>query len=84
MAYGPYDNGHLILGIETGHLLAYEVNSAAFELVFHMQLCGYPLTSITFDPTQLILVSCKQTKRVYAVSIIDKKYEYVYLDLGVN
>ena len=49
-----------------------------------MQLCMSPLTSIQIDPTQLILVGCKETKQVYAVSLIDKKYDYVYLDLGIN
>lgn len=37
-----------------------------------------------FDPTNLILVSCEASKQVYAVSLIDKKYEYVYMDLGSN
>lgn len=81
--YGPYDNGHLLLGLESGHLLAFDVNNN-FESIFQMHLCSYPLTSIQIDPTQLILVSCAETKQVYAISLIDKKYDYVYLDLGVN
>ena len=70
--YGPFDNGHLLLGLDSGYLLAYDVNNS-FDLVFQMQLCQHPLTSISFDPTHLILVSSQATKHVYAVSLIDKK-----------
>ena len=31
--YGPYDNGHLIVGLNTGVLLAYDVQNS-FQLVF--------------------------------------------------
>lgn len=31
--YGPFDNGYLLLGLETGSLLAYDVIQG-FELVF--------------------------------------------------
>lgn len=49
-----------------------------------MQICQHPLTKIQFDPTNLIIVSSEATKRVYAVSLIDKKFDYVYLELGAN
>ena len=49
-----------------------------------MQICDYPLNSISFDPTNLILVSSKSTKQVFAVSLIDKKFDYVYLEMGSN
>ena len=81
--FGPYDNGHLILGLNTGMLLAFDVVNN-FELVFSMQVCPYPITQIEFDPTQLVLVSCAENKHIYAISLIDKKFEYVYLDVGVN
>ena len=32
----------------------------------------------------LILVACEASSHLYAVSLIDKKFEYVYLDLGSN
>jgi hypothetical protein len=81
--YGPYDNGYLLLGLANGCLMGFDVNSN-FDLVFQIQLCNFPLTGITFDPTHLVLVSCEATKHIYAVSLIEKKFEYVYLDLGVN
>lgn len=49
-----------------------------------MQLCESPLTSIKLDPTQLILVSCHNTQQIFGVSLIDKKYEYVYLNLATD
>ena len=49
-----------------------------------MQICQHPLTSIRFDPTNLILISSKTTNHVYAVSLIDKKFDYVYLEMGTN
>ena len=33
--FGPYDNGHLLVGLETGYLLAYEVVNN-LDLVFEM------------------------------------------------
>ena len=32
----------------------------------------------------MILVSVKATKQMFAVSLIDKKYDYVYLEMGAN
>ena len=81
--YGPYDNGHLLLGLETGFLLAYDVTNN-FDLIFQMQICQNPLTTIRFDPTNLILVSSKTTNHVYAVSLIDKKFDHVYIEMGTN
>jgi len=81
--FGPYDNGHLLLGLQSGHLLGFDVNNN-FEIVFSMQLCQYPLSSIQIDPTNLVLVTCAATKKMFAVSLIDKKFEYVYLELGLN
>lgn len=49
-----------------------------------MQICEHPLNSIQFDPTNLILVASKSSKQVYAVSLIDKKFDYVYLEMGAN
>lgn len=36
--YGPYDNGHLLLGLDDGSLMGFDVNGN-FELVFQIQLC---------------------------------------------
>ena len=33
--FGPYDNGHLLIGLETGYLLAYEAVNK-LDLVFQM------------------------------------------------
>lgn len=43
-----------------------------------------PLSAISFDPTNLVLVTCEATKHIYSISLVDKKVEYVYIDLGVN
>ena len=81
ISYGPYDNGHLIVGLQTGQLLGFNIVNN-FEQIFQITLCSSPLTSISFDPTQLILVTSEASNKVYAVSLIKKQFEYIYLDLG--
>ena len=48
MAYGPYDNGHILIGTSTGDFLAFQAQSLA-------KICNLKLsnavTSITIDPT---------------------------------
>ena len=98
--YGPYDNGYLIIGLNSGYLLAFDVlhgtksmpkkrdknqyEQAGIKQVLEVQLTNSPITSITFDPTQLILVGARDQRYLYAVSLIEKKFEYVYLDLGYS
>ena len=85
LAFGPYDNGHLILGLKNGQLFAFDVLNC-FELVFCLNLAppNCPISSIIFDPTNLILAVSEAANSIYAVSLIEKKREYVYLDLGVR
>ena len=81
VSYGPYDNGHLIAGLYTGQILGFNILNN-FEQIFQITLCSSPITSISFDPTQNILVTSEKEQKVYSVSLIKKKFEYVYLDLG--
>ena len=96
--YGPYDNGYLFLGLSSGHLLAFDIlhgakskpkDTTQVELpginqVLEIQLASSPITQIAFDPTQLVLVSVENSKHLYALTLIEKKFNYVYLDLGYS
>ena len=54
LAYGPYDNGHVLLGTTTGEFIAF--NSLNLERLCSVKVANYPLTSITIEPTQLVLI----------------------------
>ena len=55
--YGPYDNGHVLVGTSTGDFLA-------FDSVNLTKICDVkvsemsPVSNITVDPTQAVLVGC--------------------------
>ena len=79
MNYGPYDNGHLILGMESGLVLMFD--SLKLSKLHQIQMADNPITAITFDPTNLILVASKDGE-LSALSMIQNPMHYVYLDLG--
>ena len=80
--YGPYDNGHILVGLDDGNLLAFDfltLERLESVCIFENQA----ITTITFDPTNYIFVGGSQGKMT-ALSYIDKKMHYLYLDLGKN
>mmetsp|Transcript_20939 Transcript_20939/g.15371 ORF Transcript_20939/g.15371 Transcript_20939/m.15371 type:complete len:102 (-) Transcript_20939:96-401(-) len=79
MNYGPFDNGHILVGLESGCLLAFSYPS--LERIETSKLFECPVTCISFDPTNLIIVGAADGT-VQALSCIDKKLNYLYLDLG--
>ncbi len=53
--YGPYDNGHILVGLSDGRLIAFDyltLERLESVLVFENQ----SVTTITFDPTNYIFV----------------------------
>ena len=66
--YGPYDNGHIIVGLSNGSILI--LNSLDLSSMFRLQafepstVKGFsgqkqplPITKILFDPTQMIVAA---------------------------
>lgn len=59
LAYGPYDNGHVLVGTSTGDFLAF--NSLNLQKICNVKVAQYPVTSITIEPTQSVLVGVSET-----------------------
>ena len=68
LAYGPYDNGHVLVGTSTGDFLAFQ--SQCLTKICNVKVSG-PVTAICVDPTQAVLVSCKDSQEVIALTFIE-------------
>jgi WD40 repeat protein len=80
--YGPFDNGYVLLGFANGSVLIFDYpNLERLELLNIST--GNQITSITYDPTNYIFVSTSNGE-VYSLSCIEKKINYMYIDLGKN
>jgi len=79
-SYGPFDNNYIVLGLSNGSVIG--LDSIDLNIKFTINLFSGPVKNIEFDPTNLIFVSSKDLRQVAALSLIEKKVNYVYLDLG--
>jgi hypothetical protein len=90
LKYGPYDNGHIVAGFANGSVAI--LDSISLEKLFDKDLFiekttpgtkskGVPVAKISFDPTNLLLVS-SEVGEVVAISLVESKVKYTYLDLG--
>ena len=70
--YGPYDNGHILIGLDNGNLLVYNGNdmSKLCQIEVFKQGLSSPVTSLTFEPTKLVIAACKQTQEVAVLTFI--------------
>ena len=72
LSYGPYDNGHVLVGTSTGDFIAY-------DSLFLNKICDVkvsknsPVSSIAIDPTKSILVGVQGMKEVTALTFIEEK-----------
>ena len=57
LVYGPYDNGHILVGLTTGDFFAFD--SMNLTMLVNVKISESPVTSIAVEPTQLVLVGCK-------------------------
>lgn len=49
LSYGPYDNGHVLVGTTTGDFLAF--NTLNLTKICNVKVAQYPVTSLTIEPT---------------------------------
>lgn len=52
--FGPYDNGHILVGTSTGDFFAFD--SVTLKKMCNIKLSDCPITHITIEWTQLVLV----------------------------
>ena len=82
LSYGPYDNGHILLGTSTGDFIAFD--SIKLSKICNIKISETPVTSIAIEWTQLVLIGTKETETLAAVSFIETKEKYVYMELGTR
>jgi outer membrane protein assembly factor BamB len=78
--YGPYDNGHILVGLSTGDFFAF--NSLTLQKLCGAKLGNQPISKIALEWTSLVLVA--QGQKVHALSFIEIKQKYVYVELGTK
>ena len=81
--YGPYDNGHVVVGFSTGIITILE--SISLTKLFDKQIFanGSSAEGITFDPTNLVIATAADGE-VVAISLVENKVKYTYIELGQN
>ena len=82
LQYGPYDNGHILVGTTTGDFFAFD--SMQLVKIVNVKVSQSPVTSIQVEPTQLVLVGSKDTQDVTALAFIEQKQRYIYMELDKN
>lgn len=78
--FGPYDNGHILIGTTTGDFLAFD--SIKLTKLCNIKLSDFPVTSIAIEWTQLVLIGVRETGDVTAVSFIELKEKYMYMEMS--
>ncbi len=80
LSYGPYDNGHILMGLSTGDFFAFD--SIGLNKLCNIKLSDCPITNISIEWTQLVLIGVQQTSEVTAITFIQTKQKYVYMEIG--
>ena len=47
--YGPYDNGHILVGLSTGDFFAFD--TLTLRKLCNLKISDFPITNITVEPT---------------------------------
>ncbi len=81
VAYGPFDNGHIMVGLNDGQLLAFDF--LTLERLEKIQAFEdrQPIIRITFDPTHYIFVA-GYSGGIAALSFGDFKMQYLYFEFA--
>ena len=80
--YGPYDNGHILIGTTTGDFYAF--SSMSLQRLCHVKISDRPITSIAIEPTQLVLVGVADYAEITALTFIEAKQRYIYMEIGTR
>jgi len=54
LEYGPYDNGHILVGLTNGLFMAFD--SINLTKLCQIKVSNAPISSISFEPTQMVIV----------------------------
>ena len=82
--YGPFDNGHIWMGLSDGLLLAFDYPSLKrTETILPFPCHKTPIKRILIDPTNHI-IAVSQTGQVAAFTPFTRKVSYMYMELPRN
>ena len=79
--FGPFDNGHILLGLNDGRLLAFDYLTLDRLETVQVFKNHQAITYISFDPTNYVFVGGSQGQ-VMALTYLERKMHYLYLELG--
>ena len=82
MCYGPYDNGHILIGTTLGDFFAF--NSMNLGLICQVKVAKYPISSIVIEPTQIVMCGIEASQEVTSLTFIEQKQKYIYVELGMR
>ena len=83
LKYGPYDNGHIVVGFSSGIIAILDTLSLAKLFERQTFEVGTAVRCITFDPTNLIIASTDDGE-VVSLSLLESRVKYTYLEMGGN
>ena len=69
LTYGPYDNGHILVGTSLGDFFAF--NAIDLRIICQVKVAMCPVTSIVIEPTQLVLCGMAGVKEVTSLTFIE-------------
>jgi hypothetical protein len=83
LKYGPYDNGHIVVGFDTGIIAI--LDSIKLQKLFERQIfeAQTMVKCITFDPTNLVIATTDDGE-IVSLSLLESKVKYTYIDMGAN
>ena len=71
VTYGPYDNGHILVGSTTGDFFAF--NTVSLQKICNVKVAVCPVTSITIEPTQVVFLGVQDTREVVCLTFIEQR-----------
>jgi hypothetical protein len=55
--YGPYDNGHILVGLSTGDFFAFD--TVSLNKLCNIKVSDHAITQITIEPTAIVFISVR-------------------------
>ena len=81
VSFGPYDNGHVLVGTEDGQLLA--LDPVNLQRIANYQISEVPVSQLCVDPLQFVIAG-GEDGAISAVEIVRQETQYAYVELGFN
>ena len=81
LQYGPFDNGHVMVGLSNGQILAFDFLTLNRLEKYQLFETGDAVRKITFDPTHYIFAASDSGK-VAMLSFGELRTKYLYVEFA--